>query len=66
MIIPVTKNLSTSPTDVVGHLHLQEELANVIASCVANGIELRLKACVSKNGDEYKLMHVSIVPVETQ
>lgn len=64
--IPVSNNLSTEVNDLVGYLDVPQDMADNMAACFGEGLGFKLDACVQKDGDTFKLLHVSIVSVSGQ
>ena len=63
MKIPVSKSLSTDVNDLVGYLDIPQDMVDNMAACIGEGLEFKLDACVQKDGDTFKLLHVSIIAV---
>lgn len=59
--IPITNELSTNISEILGVLETSEDFANVLARMLVEGICVKLVGIVSKIGEDYKLRIASFV-----
>lgn len=61
--IPLVKNLSDDPADLLGHVKLDSNTARQIAALLGGGIDFRLSATLSRRSTELSFINVSFTPV---
>ena len=65
MKIPISKNLSTHISDLVGTLEIQQDMADDMAKCYFQNLGFKIDACVEilDGKPSLKLVSISAMPV---